>query len=72
MLGLFNYLSEVDAFALTPGISQPPHEFESIQSMFQQVYKHEQKVTKSINKLMDIALEENDHSTISFLKWYID
>lgn len=72
MLGLFNYLSEVDAFAVTPAVKQPPHEFESVQAMFQQVYEHEQKVTRSINNLMDIALSENDHATISFLKWYID
>lgn len=72
MLGLFNYLSEVDAFAMTPAVKQPPHEFESVQAMFQQVYEHEQKVTRSINNLMDIALSENDHATISFLKWYID
>jgi ferritin len=72
MLRLYHYLSEVDGHALTPGIKQPPHEFDSVQSMFQQVYEHEQKVTRSISNLMDVAQKENDHASISFLQWYID
>ena len=71
MLKIFHYLSEVDAHALTPAIKAVPHEFESAQDMFQEVYKHEQKVTASINKLMDISLKENDHTTNNFLQWYI-
>lgn len=71
MLRIFRYLSEVDAHALTPQIKQAPHEFESIQEMFKQVYTHEQKVTNSIHKLMSIAVEENDYTTNNFLQWYI-
>ena len=72
MLKIFEYLAEVDAHALTPAIAQAPHEFESIQSMFQSVYEHEQKVTASINKLVAIANQENDHSTSVFLQWYVN
>ena len=71
MLRLFRYLSEVDAHALTPAIAQPPHEFESVQTMFDQVYGHEQKVTRSIHKLMHLATKENDYATMNFLQWYI-
>jgi ferritin len=72
MLKIFHYLSEVDGHALTPEIAQPPHEFESIQALFKQVYQHEQKVTRSINELVAVATLENDYSTISFLQWYIE
>jgi len=72
MLRIFNYMSEVDAHALAPAIKQPPHEFESIQAMFKQVYAHEQKVTQSIHQLMDIAVKENDYTTHNFLQWYIE
>ena len=71
MLKIFEYLSEVDAHALTPAIKKVPHEFSSVQEMFQMVYEHEQKVTDSINKLMDIAVKENDYTTHNFLQWYI-
>ncbi|MEM8526589.1 MAG: ferritin [Bacteroidota bacterium] len=72
MLRIFYYLSEVDGHALAPAIKEPPHEFESIQEMFKEVYAHEQKVTNSIHKLMDIAVKENDYTTHNFLQWYIE
>lgn len=71
MLRIFNYLSEMDSFALTPAIAQPPHEFESVQAMFEKVYAHEQKVTHSINDLVSLSYEEKDHSTLNFLQWYV-
>ncbi|MEM6964680.1 MAG: ferritin [Bacteroidota bacterium] len=71
MLKIFEYLSEVDAHALTPAVAQVPHTFESPQKMFEMVYAHEQKVTKSINDLLKIARSENDYTTENFLQWYI-
>lgn len=71
MLRIFDYLSEVDAHALTPAIEQVPHEFESVQKMLEEVYHHEQKVTASIHHLMDVAVAENDYTTHNFLQWYI-
>lgn len=72
MLKIFHYLSEVDVHALTPAIKQPPHEFESVRSMFEQVYKHEQKVTAAIDKLVKLSYEENDNTTLNFLQWYVE
>ena len=72
MLKFFHYLSEVDRRALVPAVPAPPHEFESIQSVFQQVYEHEQKVTRSINSLVELAREENDFASQYFLQWYVD
>jgi len=71
MLRIYDYMSEVDAHALTPAIEQVPHSFESPQKMFEAVYAHEQKVTKSIHDLVEIAKSENDFSTDNFLQWYI-
>ncbi|MFW6290454.1 MAG: ferritin, partial [Mariniphaga sp.] len=33
---------------------------------------HEQHVTSLINNIMDIATEEHDHATQSFLQWFVD
>lgn len=71
MLRIFYYLSEVDAHALTPTIEQCPHEFNSVQEMFKEVYEHEKKVTHSINQLLAIARAEDDYTTENFLQWYI-
>ncbi len=28
-------------------------------------------VTKSINKIMDLAIEEKDHATVAMLQWFV-
>lgn len=71
MMRIFKYILEMDNRAIVPSVNQPPKEFTSIQSIFDEVYTHEQKVTKSINKLVNLANEENDHSTHNFLQWYV-
>ena len=72
MMKIFEYLADVDGFALTPGISEPPRQFKSVQEIFKTVYAHEQKVTKSINGLIALATKENDFSTQTFLQWYVN
>ncbi|MCB0689957.1 MAG: ferritin [Saprospiraceae bacterium] len=71
MMRIFRYVLEMDKKAIAPAIQQPPSDFKSIQSIFNDVYAHEQKVTTSINQLVNLANEENDHSTHNFLQWYV-
>ena len=72
MMKIFEYLADVDGFPLTPGINEPPRQFESVQEVFKTVYAHEQKVTASINKLIALASNENDYATETFLQWYVN
>jgi len=72
MLKIFEYLADVDGYALTPGIKEPPRQFENVQTLFKQVYEHEQKVTQSINKLITLANQEDDYATLTFLQWYVN
>lgn len=39
--------------------------------MFENVLKHEEYVTASINELMDAAEEVKDRAAMSFLNWYL-
>ncbi|MCB0670159.1 MAG: ferritin [Saprospiraceae bacterium] len=71
MMRIFHYVLEMDSKAIAPAIQQPPSNFDSVQSIFESVYTHEQKVTASINKLVNLANAENDHSTHNFLQWYV-
>lgn len=72
MMRIFTYLLEMDSKAIVPAISQPPLEYKSVQSVFQQAYAHEQKITTSINDLVDLSISENDHATNNFLQWYVE
>ena len=72
MLRLFHYISDVDGHALAPAIARPPHEFDTVNALFKQVYEHEKKVTKAINEIVDLCYQENDYGTLNFLQWYVE
>jgi len=71
MMKIFDYVGEVAGHPITPAIKQPPSKFTSIQKLFEEVYVHEQKVTKAIHKLVSLAKAEDDYTTFEFLQWYV-
>ena len=72
MMKLVEYLQEVDGRPVIPSIDQPPKDFEDINSLFENVLAHEQKVTQAINDLVEFATQDKDHSTYNFLQWYVE
>jgi ferritin len=50
----------------------PNNQQASILDAFQQAYAHEKIVTKCFYNLSDIAMNDREHATIQFLKWFID
>lgn len=69
---LFDFMHERGGRVVLDAIAQPQVDFDSSVSVFEMAYKHEQFVSKSINELMDLAIQENDHATKSFLNWFVD
>jgi len=68
---LFKYVHETGSLPVLGSIEAPPTKFKSIGELFRKVLDHEKTITGKINELMDRALKENDHSTVSFLHWYV-
>lgn len=52
-------------------IDAVPTTWENPLEVFEQVYKHELSVSESIDKLMDVAIAENDKATQDFLWWFV-
>jgi len=71
MLKLIHFVNERGGFASIPALPQPPITFPSIKHAFKELLKHEIFVSESINKVIDIALEEKDYATHNFLQWYV-
>ncbi len=71
MTKMFDYVMQHGGNARLLQIDEPPHEFGSIIDVFESSLKHEQFVTKCINELLDVAVEEKDHASQVFLHWYI-
>jgi len=69
---LSGYLNDRGGRAIMKGVEAPPSDWNSPLSCFEEVYAHECNVTELINKLMDVALEERDHASVSFLQWFVD
>ncbi len=72
MLKIFDYMSDMGLFPITPSISQPPLEYDSIRQVFDHVFAQEKKVTESIHNLVKIAEEDKDYTTAKFLEWYVE
>lgn len=69
---MFDFVIERDGRALVKSWEEPQAEWKDPVDVFAEVYKHEQKVTSLIHNLVDIALEEKDHASYSFLQWFVD
>lgn len=68
----FTYINEMQGRVTITGMPDPKNDFESIIDPFKSALTHEKSVTARIYELMDVATEEREHATISFLKWFID
>lgn len=71
MLKLIKFVNERGGTAIISGLENPPSDFSSLSNVFSLLLEHELKVTESINKLVDVCLQEKDYSTHNFVQWYV-
>ncbi|MEI7474734.1 MAG: ferritin [bacterium] len=67
----YKYISERGGRIKLHQIEAPKTDWESPADVFNEVIEHEKKITKSINELINLALDEKDHATNIFLQWFI-
>ena len=68
----FRYVSERGGRVTLDAIEKPQFEWESPLAAMEAAQKHEAYITGRINDLVNIAIEEKDHATASFLRWFVD
>jgi ferritin len=68
----FDYIIERNGKVELSAIESVPTEFGSVIETFDNILKHEEYISDSINNLVDIAIEISDHATRSMLMWYVD
>jgi ferritin len=69
---MMRYIHDKNGRIKVKSIAAPQNDFKSLLEAFETTLKHEQEVTTKLYELMDIALEEREHATKSFLQWFID
>ena len=72
LIKFVNFLNGQGVGAVIPGTHQPSKTFKSIESICKTALKNEQAVTKSINKMVDIAQKDKDHNTFTFLQFFVN
>lgn len=71
MLKFIKYINERGGKAIIPAFRKPPEDYKNVGEMFNEVLKHEQFITASINEIVELTLEEKDYSTNNFLQWFV-
>ncbi len=71
MRRIWNYVQEAGEMPVLGAIEEAPSKFKDISALFKEVYKHEQHVTQSINKIVRAAFDEHDMMTFNFLQWFV-
>jgi len=71
MLKLVRYINERDGKAAIIAVGEPPTEFGTVREMFDKVLEHEQFISGSINEIVQVCIEENDHTTNNWIQWFV-
>jgi len=69
---IYGFVNTRGGRVILKAIDQPPTKWQSPLAVFEATYKHEQKVTGLINKLVNLAIGEKDHATGAFLQWFVN
>ena len=69
-LRIFDFINDRSGRVTLTPVDAPKSEWKSVVEVFEDAYKHEQKVTGMINELFNLAATERDAATHDFLEWF--
>lgn len=68
---IFSYVNDKSMRVKTGPIGAPKNEWDSPLDAIEDFYTHECAVSEMINECVTLAIKENDHSTNTFLQWFV-
>ncbi len=68
----YDYVFQKGGTVVLGQIDKPKDTYNDVVDVFETGLAHEELVTKKIYNIVDIANEEKEHATISFLNWFVD
>lgn len=72
MLKFIKYINERGGKATVPAFKQPGKENASVKKMFEEVLKHEQFISSSINEIVALCVAEKDYTTQNWIQWFVN
>jgi len=67
----YNYINDRSGRNILLALDAPHNAWESLLDVFESALKHEKEMTRQINALVDLSLQEKDHATNSMLQWLV-
>ncbi len=71
-LRIAHYILEAGGSLAVPAIEAPPATMDSAEQAVKMALEWELEVTSQINDLMGLAINEKDHISQNFLRWFVD
>lgn len=71
MLKLFKYVNEKGGQAVAPVNKKARTDFKDIIELVKYFHASEKSVSDAVNKLVYVATQEQDYTTLNFLQWYV-
>ena len=68
---LYEYVHDQGNTVSLGAIEKPSGNFTTALSLFKAALTHERYISGSINDLMELALDEKDYASRTFLEWYV-
>jgi len=72
MLKFIKYINERGGVAIVPELKKPPVEYKTVKDLFIMVLKHEEYISRSINEIVGICVEEKDFTTNSWIQFFVN
>ena len=72
MLKIVKYMNERGGHAEIAEIKKPPTSYDNVKQLFNDVLKHEQYITASINDIVALCIQEKDYTTHSWINWFVN
>lgn len=69
---LYKFINEMGARVDIKGFDNPKNDYASPVEAFETALNHEKFVTDRIYKLVEMAIDEKEYATVSFLQWFVD
>jgi ferritin len=68
---IYGYINQRNGRVNLSKIDAPKSEWKDAVEVFAETLKHEQKVTKAIDDIVDLTITEKDHATNTYLQWFV-
>jgi ferritin len=67
----YKFINDRQGRVVLNALDKPQSDWASPLAAFEDAFHHEQKISRLINELTDMAVAEKDHAAFAFLQWFV-